>query len=114
MEEIEKNEGANSSMDSKMGDSPGRYDKLNIRSEDNNNGKMATIDLDDEAMNFASGNESGPSKGFKKKKPKKSKMTTVEILPPTARDKQTANAYGGQAVGTIKRAGVKYDKERLA
>jgi hypothetical protein len=89
MDEIEKNDVGNSSMDSKMGDSPGRYDKMNMRSEDNNKngGKMATIDLDDEAMHFASGNEGGPSKGLKPKKTKKSKMTTVEILPPTARDK---------------------------
>lgn len=79
-----------------MGDSPAKYDNANMRKIDNT-GEQATLDLDDDAMNFASENESNVRKA-KKKKPKK-KITTVEILPPTARDKQTAEAYGGQAVG---------------
>lgn len=40
-------------------------------------------------------------------------MTTIEVLQPTNRDKSLAGAYGGQAVGSIRRVGVKYDKERL-
>ncbi len=35
------------------------------------------------------------------------------VLQPTEREKNMAGAYGGEAVGSIKRPGVKYDKERL-
>ena len=40
-------------------------------------------------------------------------MTTVEVLQPTGREKNMAGAYGGQAIGQIRRPGVKYEKERL-
>ena len=53
-------------------------------------------------------------KGQKKKsKKKKPKVTTVEVLQPTGRDKSMAGAYGGQAVGSVRRPGVKYEKDRL-
>lgn len=48
-----------------------------------------------------------------KKKKKKPKMSTIEVLPPTQREKVMAGAYGGQAVGSIRRTGIKYEKERL-
>lgn len=48
-----------------------------------------------------------------KKKKKKSKVTTVEVLQPTGREKNMAGAYGGQAVGSIRRPGIKYEKQRL-
>jgi hypothetical protein len=35
------------------------------------------------------------------------------LLQPTEREKNLAGAYGGQAIGSIRRPGVKYDKERL-
>jgi hypothetical protein len=46
-------------------------------------------------------------------KKKKKKITTVEVLAPTNRDKNMAGAYGGQAVGSIRRPGIKYEKDRL-
>lgn len=46
-------------------------------------------------------------------KKKKKKVTTVEVLAPTSRDKNMAGAYGGQAVGSIRRPGIKYEKDRL-
>lgn len=47
------------------------------------------------------------------KKSKRNKVTTVTVLQPTGREKNMAGAYGGQAIGQIKRPGVKYDKDRL-
>lgn len=46
-------------------------------------------------------------------KQKKNKLTTVTVLKPTKREKSMAGAYGGQAMGQIKRPGVKYEKDRL-
>lgn len=40
-------------------------------------------------------------------------MATVEFLQPTGREKNMAGAYGGQAIGSIRRPGIKYDEERL-
>ena len=40
-------------------------------------------------------------------------VSTVEVLPPTGREKNMAGAYGGQAVGSIRRPGIKYEKDRL-
>lgn len=53
----------------------------------------------------------------KKKKKKKGKQPvyqTVEVLKPTARQKQMANAFGGTPFGDVKRDGIRYDKDRLA
>jgi len=49
----------------------------------------------------------------RKPKKKKPKLTTIEFLQPTTREKSMAGAYGGQAVGSIRRPGIKYEKERL-
>jgi hypothetical protein len=35
------------------------------------------------------------------------------VLKPSSREKEMAGAYGGQALGSIKRPGIKYEKERL-
>ena len=48
-----------------------------------------------------------------KQKRKKKKFMNVMVLQPTEREKNLAGAYGGQAVGSIKRPGIKYNKERL-
>lgn len=40
-------------------------------------------------------------------------MTTVMVLQPTKEEKKMAGAYGGQAIGSIRRPGVKYEKDRL-
>lgn len=34
-------------------------------------------------------------------------------MQPTGREKNMAGAYGGQAIGSIRRPGIKYDQERL-
>lgn len=52
-------------------------------------------------------------KNKSKSKKKKPKISTVQILQPTGRDKNMAGAYGGQAVGSVRRPGIKYEKDRL-
>jgi hypothetical protein len=53
----------------------------------------------------------------RKSKPRKAKKKTkaqmMEYLMPTKREVNMADAYGGAAKGQFRRAGVKYDKERL-
>lgn len=49
----------------------------------------------------------------KKRKPKGKKNITVGLLQPTGREKQVAGVYGGPAIGSIQRPGVKYQEERL-
>ena len=46
-------------------------------------------------------------------KKKKNKTATIELLQPTGREKSMAGAYGGQAIGSIRRPGIKYDEDRL-
>lgn len=118
MAEIEKNdEAGDSSMDSQMEDSPAKYDSANQRVIDNTD-EAATIDFDEDAQEHFAALQSETESALRnnkkvKKSKKKQKNTTVDILRPTSREKQTAGAYGGQAAGSIKRAGVKYDKDRL-
>lgn len=49
----------------------------------------------------------------KKLTKKKTVAKVIEVLPPTENEKKMASAYGGSAVGTVRRPGVKYEKERL-
>lgn len=93
MNEIEAH--GNSSVDSQVEDSPGYYDAQNNEAE----GEYQ--------------HESYAKKRRSKKKKLETKMTTVEVLQPTEREKSMAGAYGGQAIGQIRRPGVKYEKERL-
>ena len=79
-------------------------------------GLMAEIEAQGDSSEDSNINEgvdlkSRPSK--KRNNKKKAQMTTVELLQPTDREKSMASAYGGQAIGEIRRPGVKYDKERL-
>lgn len=67
---------------------------------------MAPSEYDDK------GNQILPKKKPKKKK-KKPVTTTVEFLQPTNREINMAGAYGGMAKGTLRRQGIKYDKDRL-
>lgn len=55
----------------------------------------------------------------KKKNPKKNKkikpkVSTIEFLEPTSREKNMAGAYGGEAKPELRRPRIKYDKDRLA
>ena len=53
-------------------------------------------------------------KKIRKPKKKKPKVATIEFLEPTKREKNMAGAYGGMAMGEIRRPGIKYDRDRLA
>jgi hypothetical protein len=48
-------------------------------------------------------------KKLRKPKKKKPKVATIEFLEPTKREKNMAGAYGGAAMGEIRRPGIKYD-----
>ena len=48
-----------------------------------------------------------------KNKKKKPRMTTIEFLEPTNRDKNMAGAYGGEPKAEPRRPRIKYDKNRL-
>jgi hypothetical protein len=50
----------------------------------------------------------------RRRKKRKPKLTTIELLEPTTREKNMAGAYGGMAKGELRRPGVKYEKDRLA
>lgn len=77
--------------------------------------------MEDTPANYDSINQRGQSsvvvEGVHRQKMNKdssrSRMKSVTVLQPTRREKQTASAYGGEAIGSIKRPGIKYDKERL-
>lgn len=69
-------------------------------------------------MGPSSGEDDGdadvPKKKIKRKpKKKKPKQSTIEFLQTTGREKDMAGAYGGQAIGSIRRPGIKYEKDRL-
>ena len=53
-------------------------------------------------------------KKIRKPKKKKPKVATIEFLEPTKREENMAGAYGGMAMGEIRRPGIKYDRDRLA
>lgn len=75
---------------------------------DDEGGEHAAEDSD------ADPNQTVPQRKIKRKpKKKKTKTTTIEFLQPTDREKSMAGAYGGQAIGSIRRPGIKYDEERL-
>lgn len=119
-----------------MEDTPANYNQANQRFEGmqggdgqiNTSGDQNNMTYDDEeeedgygmhhAANQGSdmdtdGNQTGGGSKKRKGKKKKPKVSTVEILQPTGREKNMAGAYGGQAVGSVRRPGIKYDKKRL-
>lgn len=117
-----KNNDGDTSVDSKMEDTPANYNMANQRfdSEGNND----PIPEDDEGGEHMApsdfSDQEDPTiliqkkKQKPKKKKKKPKMQTIEFLEPTNREKNMAGAYGGMARGEIRRPGIKYDKDRLA
>jgi hypothetical protein len=113
-------------MDSQMGDTPANYNDINQRYDDNgdnigdNIGEPIPEDDEDEGgehlamASDSDGNEQVAARKIKKKpKKKKAKLSTIEFLQPTGREKNMAGAYGGQAIGSIRRAGIKYEPDRL-
>jgi hypothetical protein len=104
-----------------MGDTPANYNMANQRfdndgddepiDEDEGGEHMAPSDYGDEQDDV--GSQVQQRKIKRKPKKKKPKLTTIEFLQPTTREKSMAGAYGGQAVGSIRRPGIKYEKERL-
>lgn len=115
MNEIEKNtpmdnkpkrathDEGETSMDSKMEDTPANYNVANQRFDGNNTkDQTATQDMVDEEDDDEYGAHMAPDdddfnqgQNRKRKGKKKKKVTTVSVLPPTAREKNMAGAYGG-------------------
>ena len=115
-----KNEGE-TSVDSQMEDTPANYNQANQRFDERDILPEHPIPEDDEGnehmppqSEFDADNSHIPTLKRRRKKRKAPKLTTIELLEPTKREKNMAGAYGGQAKGELRRPGVKYDKERLA
>jgi len=120
-ERLRNNDG-DTSVDSKMEDTPANYNIPNQRFDSDGNNEPINEDDDEGGEHMAPSDFSDQDdpavliqkkKQKPKKKKKKPKMQTLELLEPTKREKNMAGAYGGQAKGEIRRAGIKYDKERL-
>lgn len=108
------------SVDSKMEDTPANYNMANQRFD--SDGNHEPIPEDDEGGEHMAPSEFSDQddpavliqkKKQKPRKKKKPKMQTIEFLEPTAREKNMAGAYGGMARGEIRRPGIKYDPKRL-
>lgn len=116
-----KNNDGDTSVDSKMEDTPANYNMANQRFDSEGNNEP--IPEDDEGGEHMApsdfSDQEDPTiliqkkKQKPKKKKKKPKMSTIEFLEPTNREKNMAGAYGGMARGEIRRPGIKYEKERL-
>lgn len=113
-----RNHDGETSMDSKMEDTPANYDHQNRRPALDSNESIDEEGAEhegpgtgtDEDGDYGSGPEDqGLKKKRRKRKQKKPKLATVEFLQPTDREKNMAGAYGGQAIGSIRRQGIKYD-----
>lgn len=117
------------SVDSKMEDTPANYNLANQRYEHESESPLnqthnivpqATIDEYPQS-DFTDDNQSANpavllpnNKRLKKpKQKKKPKHSTIEFLEPKEREKNMAGAYGGEAKPELRRPRVKYDKERL-
>lgn len=107
-----------------MEDTPANYNQANQRFDERDNQHQTVEEEDDEggehmAMQSEYGDEAQSQVGItqkktkKKSKKKKNKQSTIEFLQPTGREKSMAGAYGGQAIGSIRRQGIKYDEDRL-
>lgn len=112
------------SVDSKMDDTPANYNLANQRYEFEMGGQRDSIpeqefyadELDLNESNFTDG-----AVGYnplvmipRHKKGKKGKKNrTIEVLEPTLRQKNLAKAFGGEPKPEIRRPHVKYDKDRL-
>ena len=114
-----KNEGE-TSVDSQMEDTPANYNQANQRFDERDLLPEHPIPEDDEGnehmspqSEFDAENSHIPTLKRRRRK-RKNKLTTIELLEPTVREKNMAGAYGGQAKGELRRPGVKYDKDRLA
>lgn len=87
------------SMDSKMEDTPANYNMANQRFD----GEGDEEPIDEEGGEHMADSEYGdelgsqvPERKIKKKpKKKKPKLSTIEFLQPTGREKSMAGAYGG-------------------
>jgi len=124
--EIDDGASGNTSVDSKMGDTPANYNIPNQRFDDYEDyeaipeeeyktsgqkrpKRKAAPQPVPEEVNV----EMPMKRRKKKKKVKKTKKEMLEYLMPTGREINMADAYGGIAKGQFRRPGVKYDKERL-
>lgn len=116
-----KNNDGDTSVDSKMEDTPANYNIPNQRfdSEGNNEGIQEEDEGGEHMAPSDFSEQEDPTilvsrkKQKKSKKKKKAKLQTIEFLEPTNREKNMAGAYGGMARGEIRRPGIKYEKDRL-
>lgn len=117
-----KNNDGDTSVDSKMEDTPANYNMANQRFDSEGNNDPIPEDEDDGGEHMAPSDFSeqddptilvSKKKQKKNKKKKKAKLQTIEFLEPTNREKNMAGAYGGMARGEIRRPGIKYEKDRL-
>ena len=85
-------------MDSKMEDTPANYNIPNQRFDGQNNTNETGEEYDDDYGVHMAPDEIDDGflpGGDGKRRRKKKKITTVEVLQPTERDKNMAGAYGG-------------------
>jgi len=112
------------SVDSKMEDTPANYNMANQRVDSIDEESFSKInEEDDEDRPFNrvpfkedEGFEARPAllvRDLKPKKKKKPEEKSLEFLQPTKRDVNMADAYGGMAKGHMRRPGIKYDEDRL-
>lgn len=93
------------SVDSKMDDTPANYNQANQRFDQDYDDVDAIPEDDENAEHMApseyddKGDQILPKKKPKKKKKKKPTTTTIEFLQPTNREISMAGAYGGAAKG---------------
>lgn len=116
---LRNNEG-DTSVDSKMEDTPANYNMANQRFDPEYDDGRGIDPIEEDPENAdrqgtQSEEEPGelPVNKKPKKKKKKPKTTTIEFLEPTKREVNMAGAYGGTARGQVRRPGIKYDKDRL-
>ena len=109
------------SVDSKMDDTPANYNVANQRFDADYDDGMDAVPEDENAEHMAPSeyDERGQpilpmQKQRRPKKKRKAKQATIEFLEPTNRERSMAGAYGGNARGQMRRPGIKYEKDRLA
>lgn len=117
------------SVDSKMDDTPANYNIANQRyefefvEEGDVPRRSLPDDLYDDELDLGDSDFSDGASGMNpavmipRKKTrgvrKNKKQKTIEVLPPTEKQKNMAGAYGGEPKPEIRRPKVKYDKDRL-
>ena len=104
---------ANYNIPNQRFDEPEDYEAIPEETEHQRNSRLANRRKPPQPQAQVGIDMEMPKKKTKKKTKKKKKTGYLEYLMPTNREVNMADAYGGQAKGQFRRAGVKYDRERL-